>query len=285
VLRRASAAAELLGSTETLAMRSPRSHFLRRSAAGVSHGFDVEGPCTRRAAEAGSPAGPRGSRRRNRIGSNHGRRGGLWPGDGRRAPIGSAPLATLGEGFPHYADDFQEPRVLRHALPAIDGALALKERMGVAAAEIARVRVGGYRATLEVAGIAEPRPRPRRASAPYLVATALLMAACACRFRAGAAGGRRHALADAARGGCPRPRIDAAFRRSARRASRSNRATDGAASISSHAQGRPDMPLSTRDSTQVFRARLARLAKNAQRAARAAVEAGTCRLHAARKMV
>src|SRR5204863_30908 len=57
---------------------------------------------------------------------------------------------------------------------AIDGALALKERMGVAAEEIARVRIGGYRASLEVAGIADPTTAAEaRFSTPYLVATAL----------------------------------------------------------------------------------------------------------------
>src|SRR5258708_21569573 len=46
--------------------------------------------------------------------------------------------------------------------------------MGVAAGESARVRVGGYRATLEVAGIAAPATAAEaRFSTPYLVATAL----------------------------------------------------------------------------------------------------------------
>src|SRR5258708_8786597 len=46
--------------------------------------------------------------------------------------------------------------------------------MGVAAGESARVRVGGYRATLEVAGIADPATAAEaRFSTPYLVATAL----------------------------------------------------------------------------------------------------------------
>src|SRR5205814_1221164 len=61
-----------------------------------------------------------------------------------------------------------------HAFAAIDGALALKERMGVAEEEWARVRVGGYRARLEVAGIADPTTAAEaRFSTPYLVATAL----------------------------------------------------------------------------------------------------------------
>jgi len=61
-----------------------------------------------------------------------------------------------------------------HAFAAIDGVLALKAQMGVSAGEIARVRVGGYRATLEVAGIADPATASEaRFSTPYLVATAL----------------------------------------------------------------------------------------------------------------
>jgi 2-methylcitrate dehydratase PrpD len=83
-------------------------------------------------------------------------------------------LATLGETF-HICDmTFKNHACCGHAFAAIDGALALKAKMGVAADEIARVRVGGYRATLEVAGIAEPATAAEaRFSTPYLVATAL----------------------------------------------------------------------------------------------------------------
>src|SRR6267154_3286092 len=65
-------------------------------------------------------------------------------------------LATLGEDFHITQMTFKNHACCGHAFAAIDGALALKARMGVAAGEIARVRVGGYRATLEVAGIADP---------------------------------------------------------------------------------------------------------------------------------
>jgi 2-methylcitrate dehydratase PrpD len=83
-------------------------------------------------------------------------------------------LATLGEDFHICRMTFKNHACCGHAFAAIDGALALKERMGVAAEEIARVRVGGYRATLEVAGIAEPATAAAaRFSTPYLVATAL----------------------------------------------------------------------------------------------------------------
>jgi len=83
-------------------------------------------------------------------------------------------LATLGEDFHITQMTFKNHACCGHAFAAIDGALALKAQMGVAAAEIARVRVGGYRATLEVAGIADPATAAEaRFSTPYLVATAL----------------------------------------------------------------------------------------------------------------
>ena len=83
-------------------------------------------------------------------------------------------LATLGEDFHITRMTFKNHACCGHAFAAIDGALALKGRMGVAAGEIARVRIGGYRATLEVAGIADPATAAEaRFSTPYLVATAL----------------------------------------------------------------------------------------------------------------
>jgi 2-methylcitrate dehydratase PrpD len=83
-------------------------------------------------------------------------------------------LATLGEDFHICRMTFKNHACCGHAFAAIDGALALKERMAVAAEEIARVRIGGYRATLEVAGIAEPATAAAaRFSTAYLVATAL----------------------------------------------------------------------------------------------------------------
>jgi 2-methylcitrate dehydratase PrpD len=83
-------------------------------------------------------------------------------------------LATLGRDFHICRMTFKNHACCGHAFAAIDGVLALKEKMGVAARDIARVRVGGYRATLEVAGIAEPATAAEaRFSTPYLVATAL----------------------------------------------------------------------------------------------------------------
>jgi 2-methylcitrate dehydratase PrpD len=92
-------------------------------------------------------------------------------GDG---PDWDKALATLGEDFHICSMTFKNHACCGHAFAAIDGVLALKEKMGVAARDIARVRVGGYRATLEVAGIAEPATAAEaRFSTPYLVATAL----------------------------------------------------------------------------------------------------------------
>ena len=92
-------------------------------------------------------------------------------GDG---PDWERALATLGETFHICGMTFKNHACCGHAFAAIDGALALKEKMGVAAGDIARVSVGGYRATLEVAGIAEPATAAEaRFSTPYVVATAL----------------------------------------------------------------------------------------------------------------
>jgi 2-methylcitrate dehydratase PrpD len=83
-------------------------------------------------------------------------------------------LAGLGDEFNICKMTFKNHACCGHAFAAIDGALALKAKMGVAAEEIAQVRVGGYRATLEVAGIADPATAAEaRFSTPYLVATAL----------------------------------------------------------------------------------------------------------------
>jgi 2-methylcitrate dehydratase PrpD len=90
------------------------------------------------------------------------------------APDWERALATLGADFHICGMTFKNHACCGHAFAAIDGALALKEKMGVSAGEIARVRVGGYRATLEVAGIADPATAAEaRFSTPYLVATAL----------------------------------------------------------------------------------------------------------------
>jgi 2-methylcitrate dehydratase PrpD len=61
-----------------------------------------------------------------------------------------------------------------HTFAAIDGAQALQQKMGLAAKDIARVKVGTYRAALDVAGYEEPQtPAEGRFSLKYVVATAL----------------------------------------------------------------------------------------------------------------
>jgi 2-methylcitrate dehydratase PrpD len=89
-------------------------------------------------------------------------------------PDWDAALAGLGEEFNICRMTFKNHACCGHAFAAIDGALALKDKMGVVVGDIERVRVGGYRATLEVAGIADPATAAEaRFSTPYLVATAL----------------------------------------------------------------------------------------------------------------
>ena len=87
-----------------------------------------------------------------------------WPGA----------LATLGREFNIARMSFKNHACCGHAFAAIDGALALQAETRVQPEDITRIRVGGYRATLEVAGIADPvTPAEARFSTAYLVATAL----------------------------------------------------------------------------------------------------------------
>ena len=61
-----------------------------------------------------------------------------------------------------------------HAFAAIDAALEIRGR-GVEAANVERVEVAGYKATLDVAGIAEPKGAAEaKFSTPYVVAHALI---------------------------------------------------------------------------------------------------------------
>ena len=83
-------------------------------------------------------------------------------------------LATLGEDWHITRMTFKNHACCGHTFAAIDGALALKERMKIAADDIARVRVGTYRAGVEVAHYEKPRtPAEGRFSLKYVVATAL----------------------------------------------------------------------------------------------------------------
>src|SRR5712691_9415435 len=167
-------------------------------------------------------------------------------GDAGR-PDWNRALATLGEDFHITQMTFKNHACCGHAFAAIDGALALKARMGVPAGEIARVRVGGYRATLEVAGIADPATAAEaRFSTPYLVATALTHGSVRLAEFEPAR------LEDAATRALMRrvevaldPELDAAFpaKRSARVAIESRDGRRGE-HLQATRKGDPDMPLS-----------------------------------------
>jgi 2-methylcitrate dehydratase PrpD len=92
-------------------------------------------------------------------------------GDG---PDWEKALATLGRDFHVTRMTFKNHACCGHTFAAIDGALALQKKMGVAAREIDRVRVGTYRAGVEVAHYEKPTtPAEARFSVKYVVATAL----------------------------------------------------------------------------------------------------------------
>jgi 2-methylcitrate dehydratase PrpD len=83
-------------------------------------------------------------------------------------------LAGLGRDFHITRMTFKNHACCGHTFAAIDGALALKQKLNLKAEEIERVDVGTYRAGVEVAHYAEPRtPAEARFSLRYVVATAL----------------------------------------------------------------------------------------------------------------
>lgn len=83
-------------------------------------------------------------------------------------------LATLGREFHITRMTFKNHTCCGHTFAAIDGALALQAKMGLAAKDIQRVKVGTYKAALDVAGYDEPRSAAEgRFSLKYVVATAL----------------------------------------------------------------------------------------------------------------
>jgi len=83
-------------------------------------------------------------------------------------------LSTLGRDFHITRMTFKNHTCCGHTFAAIDGALALKAKMGLAAKDIQRVRVGTYKAALDVAGYEEPCTAAEgRFSLKYVVATAL----------------------------------------------------------------------------------------------------------------
>ncbi|MBI1943183.1 MAG: MmgE/PrpD family protein, partial [Betaproteobacteria bacterium] len=92
-------------------------------------------------------------------------------GDG---PDWEKAFSSLGKEFNICRMTFKNHTCCGHTFAAIDGALALKAKLGVAASDIERVSVGTYRAALEVAGHERPRSAAQaRFSLKYVVASAL----------------------------------------------------------------------------------------------------------------
>jgi 2-methylcitrate dehydratase PrpD len=83
-------------------------------------------------------------------------------------------LVGLGRDFHITRMTFKNHACCGHTFAAIDGALALKERMRLRPEDIERIEVGTYRAGVEVAHYSEPRtPAEARFSLRYVVASAL----------------------------------------------------------------------------------------------------------------
>jgi len=92
-------------------------------------------------------------------------------GDG---PDWEKALATLGRDFHITRMTFKNHACCGHTFAAIDGALAVKKKLALRTDEIKSVKIGTYRAGLEVAHYEEPRtPAEGRFSLKYVVATAL----------------------------------------------------------------------------------------------------------------
>jgi 2-methylcitrate dehydratase PrpD len=83
-------------------------------------------------------------------------------------------LATLDEVFHITQMTFKNHACCGHTFAAIDGALALKEKLKLSASDIEKVEVATYRAGLEVAHYENPvTPAEARFSLKYVVATGL----------------------------------------------------------------------------------------------------------------
>jgi 2-methylcitrate dehydratase PrpD len=90
-------------------------------------------------------------------------------------PDWSKAFATLGEDFHITRMTFKNHACCGHTFAAIDGALALKNRMRVHPSEIEGIEVATYRAGLEVAHYENPAtPAEARFSLKYVVATGLI---------------------------------------------------------------------------------------------------------------
>ena len=84
-------------------------------------------------------------------------------------------MATLGQVFHIAAMTVKNHACCGHTFAAIDGALALRSRMGIQAADIEAIEIDTYGEALHVAGNKAPQTAAEaRFSLPYVVATALL---------------------------------------------------------------------------------------------------------------
>lgn len=90
-------------------------------------------------------------------------------------PDWSKAVATLGREWHICIMTFKNHGCCGHTFAAIDGALALKEKLALEPADIRRVRVATYKAGLEVANIRQPRTAAEaKFSMGYVVANALV---------------------------------------------------------------------------------------------------------------
>lgn len=97
---------------------------------------------------------------------------GVAMGDG---PDWHKALATLGRDWHICVMTFKNHGCCGHTFAAIDGALALKQKLALKPTDIRRVRVATYKAGLEVANIRQPRTAAEaKFSMGYVVANALV---------------------------------------------------------------------------------------------------------------
>ncbi len=90
--------------------------------------------------------------------------------------------STLGKDFHICRLTFKNHIGCGHTFAAIDGALALKAKLGIETAEIRRLRVATYRPALDIACYLDPRSENEaKFSLKFIVAAAWCMAAYACR--------------------------------------------------------------------------------------------------------
>jgi 2-methylcitrate dehydratase PrpD len=170
-------------------------------------------------------------------------------------PDWEAAFATLGRDFHITRMTFKNHACCGHTFAAIDGALALKARMKIAAEEIERIRVGTYRAGVEVAHYETPRtPAEGRFSLKYVVATALTHGSV--RLAAFESSRLENAQTKALMGKISvaiDPELDATFpRQRAARVAIEARGGEREEFLQPTRKGDPDMPLTDREVDEKF---------------------------------